>query len=229
MKFRNLKILALASLALALACGPALSRQVFRPQVLRAHLFRPHRPFRIPPPLLLPAPEPFVPEPFVPEGPESAPAAPMNLPPLDYGGASPPLSGGMVITITKLLSEDPKSDDRAPAISEISRPRQAAEQLATCWSPPVPPRGDTVEITIRFGFDKSGLVQGSPRVTYVKAAPGMSDEAVRDSISAAIKACTPIHFTASMAAAIPGYPMSVRFIGRRADENASPRETPPKP
>jgi hypothetical protein len=215
MKSRNLKILALA--ALPLACGPALAR----------HGFRPHRPHRIPPQLLLPNPvQPFVPEIFVPEGPVSQPPAPMSLPPLDYGGASPPLPGGMVMTITKILSEDAKTNN-APAKSEIGRPRQAAEQLAACWSPPVPERGNTVEITIRFGFDSSGLVQGSPRITYVKAAPGISVDAVRDSIAAAIKACTPMHFTDAMAAAIPGYPLSVRFIGRRADEDAKPRQPRP--
>jgi hypothetical protein len=122
----------------------------------------------------------------------------------------------------------PKAND-ASTSPKIERPRQAAEQLAACWSPPVPARGDTVEITIRFGFDRSGLVQGSPRITYVKAAPGMSDEAVRDSIAAAIKACTPMHFTAAMAAAIPGYPYSVRFIGRRAEENGTRSETRPAP
>jgi hypothetical protein len=138
----------------------------------------------------------------------------------------------MVITITKILSEDPKTrpkSDDAPAKSTISRPRQAAEQIAACWSPPVPPSGETVEITIRFGFDSRGLVRGSPRITYVKAAPGMSDEAVRDSIGAAIKACTPMHFTAAMAAAIPGYPYSVRFIGRRADESGTRNDSGPTP
>jgi hypothetical protein len=217
---KSLKIIALA--ALALACGPALAR----------HGFRPHRSLRIPPQLLVPNVQPFVPEIFVPEGPVSQPPEPMSLPPLDYGGASPPLPGGMVMTITKILSEDakrsPQADD-ASTLPKIERPRQAAEQLAACWSPPVPARGDTVEITIRFGFDKSGMVQGSPRITYVKAARGMADEAVRDSIAAAIKACTPLHFTAAMAAAIPGYPLSVRFIGRRTDEDAKPQQPRPTP
>jgi hypothetical protein len=207
--------------AFALACGPAVAR----------HGFRPHRPPRFPIPF---SPTPVQPPPiFVPQGPVSEPPAPMGLPPLNYGGASPPLPGGMVITITKILSEDaktlPKSDDAPSSTATISRPRQAAEQIAACWSPPFPPSGDTVEITIRFGFDSRGLVQGSPRITYVKAAPGMSDEAVRDSIGAAIKACTPLHFTAAMAAAVPGYPYSVRFIGRRADENGTRNESRPTP
>ena len=206
--------------ALALACSPVVAR----------HGFHPHRPPRFPIPF---SPTPVQPpEIFVPQGPVSQPPTPMSLPPLNYGGASPPLPGGMVITITKILSEAPKThpkSDDAPAKSTISRPRQAAERLAACWSPPIPPHGDTVEITIRFGFDSSGLVRGSPRITYVKAAPGMSDAQVRESIAAAIKACTPLHFTAAMAAAAPGYPMAVRFIGRRADENGTQREPQPKP
>jgi hypothetical protein len=209
MASRSLKIIFLLA-GLALAAGPALAR----------HGFRHHRPFRFPPPIILPTPvQP--PEPFVPQGPASEPPAPVNLPPLDYGGASPPLPGGMVMTITKILSDKPANDITQPAPS-IARPRQAADQLAACWSPPVPPRGDTVEITVRFGFDKSGSVIGAPRVTYVKPAPGISDEQVRDSLKAAIKACTPMHFTAAMAAAIPGYPLSVRFIGRRSDEKPTP-------
>jgi hypothetical protein len=217
MASRNLKIF-LALAALALASSPALARH-----------FRPHRPPRFPPQLLSPPIPAEPPEPFIPEGPAISPSAPMSLPPLDYGGASPPLPGGMVMTVTKILSEDPKTlpaADLTQPAPGIARPRQAADRLGACWSPPVPPRGDTVEITIRFGFDKSGSVVGAPRVTYVKPAPGISDQQVRDSLNAAIKACTPMHFTAAMAAAIPGYPISIRFIGRRADESDVPRQTP---
>ena len=56
-----------------------------------------------------------------------------------------------------------------------------------------------------------------PRITYLKPGQGASAEEVRDSILAALKACTPLHFSASMAASMPGYPLSVRFIGRRGE------------
>jgi hypothetical protein len=120
------------------------------------------------------------------------------------------------MTIDKTLSD--KIDDHAPQASRpILLPRQAAQQLAACWAPPVPERGDTVEVTLRFGFNSRGSVLWPPRITYLKPGQGASAEEVRDSILAALKACTPLHFSASMAASMPGYPLSVRFIGRRGD------------
>jgi hypothetical protein len=122
----------------------------------------------------------------------------------------------MTITVTKIL----RDEGEKPAVSAapIDRPKQAAERLAACWSPPLPARGETVEITIRFSFNGRGEVMGTPRTTYAKAPDGSSAEAVRNSLLDAIKTCSPLPFTKSMAASAPGYPLSVRFIGRRADE-----------
>lgn len=145
----------------------------------------------------------------------------MRLPPLDYGAPPAPLSGGMTITETRLLPGEPQSGS-GPDSPLIGRPKQAADRLAACWSPPTPPRGDTVEVTIRFGFDRSGTIMGVPRITYVKTAPGIADSQVRDSIAAAIRACTPMHFTDEMAEAAPGYPLSIRFIGRSGEEMSGP-------
>jgi hypothetical protein len=132
--------------------------------------------------------------------------------------APPPVhSQGMVITIQKALHENPDGGDRPSPL--IDRPKQAAEQLAACWSPPLPQAGDTVEVTIRFAFNGVGGVIGMPQITYVKAGSGMTADEVRRSILSAVKDCTPLRFTKSMAASAPGYPLAVRFIGRRA-ENA---------
>jgi hypothetical protein len=122
----------------------------------------------------------------------------------------------MTMTIDKTLSD--KADaDPSPHSRPIVRPRQAALHLAACWAPPVPERGDTVEVTLRFAFDRAGSVLWPPRITYVKPGQGASAAEVRDSILAAFKACTPLPFSASMAASMPGYPLTVRFIGRRGD------------
>jgi hypothetical protein len=159
-----------------------------------------------------------------------APSAPSPTAPPTI--VMPTLPEGMVITVTRMLrgksetvsksdskssEPDPGSDSKSHA-REIALPRQAAQQLADCWSPPLPPRGDTVEVTLRFGFNRSGAVLWPPRITYVKLGPGMTGDVVRASILDAIKACTPLHFTPAMAANIPGEPLSVRFIGRREDE-----------
>jgi hypothetical protein len=211
------RIATLAALTIALATHQALAEPP-RPVPARLHVHH-RRPFRVPPPFLFnnALPAPAAPEPFVPSEPAFEPGAPMGLPRLDYGAPPPPLAGGMTMTETRLLPGELQSGN-GPDSPLIGRPKQAADRLAACWSPPAPPRGDTVEITLRFGFDRSGAIMGAPRVTYVKAAPGVTDSEVRESIAAAIKACTPMHFSDEMAQAAPGYPLSIRFIGRNGED-----------
>jgi len=140
------------------------------------------------------------------------------------GGLAPSLPGGMEITVVKDFSDRPSTDSRQtpqantlPKPQAINLPREAAEQLATCWSPPLPPKGEAHEVTLRFAFNRSGsVIGGVPRVTYVKAGQGVSREDLRQSVLDAFKACTPLHFSQSMASSMPGYPLSIRFIGRRA-------------
>ncbi|MDI4639777.1 hypothetical protein K9U39_02265 [Rhodoblastus acidophilus] len=188
-----------------------------------------HHRFRPPPPPYQPFPfgfpEPYgaprngpeiLPPPAVPQSSPGTPAAPQRAAPL------PAFSQGMTITIRKTLHENGEDGGRKPS-PLIDRPRQAAERLAACWSPPLPRKGETVEATIRFSFNSRGtIIGGAPRVTYVKAGAGVTAGQVRDSILAAVKDCTPLRFSKSMAASAPGYPLSVHFIGRLADDNRGP-------
>jgi hypothetical protein len=185
---------------------------------------RPPRPFIVHrPPFFLPVP-PFPPTIELPPIPEPLSIQPTPAPfePFPQNEPSltpaPPLPSGMVITVEKDLSGKADTNSETKQ-SPIARPRQAAERLAQCWSPPEPAPGETVEITLRFGFNSKGEVLSSPRITYVKAGTGVDAEAVRKSILEAVKSCTPLHFTATMAANIPGEPLAVRFIGRRRDNS----------
>lgn len=173
----------------------------------------------------LPFPPPYqpfgfgVPEPYAapPPGPEAPPPPASNVSPAAPSASQTLLPQGMSITVTKEL---PGKDDGGAEPPPIDRPIQAAERLAACWSPPLPPRGNTVEATIRFSFNSRGaVIGGAPRVAYVKAGAGLSAEEVRESILAAVRKCTPLRFSPSMAKSAPGYPLSIRFIGRRRDEN----------
>jgi hypothetical protein len=164
--------------------------------------------------------------------PPLAPSAPALLPPvappaeplggspaprgLAYPRPAPTLPQGMTMTIDKIFSDKADAGPK-PASHSIVLPRQAARQLAACWTPPLPERGDTVEVTLRFAFDRGGSVLWPPRITYVKPGQGASAKEVRESILSAFKACTPLPFSASMAASMPGYPLTVRFIGRRGE------------
>jgi hypothetical protein len=202
-------------LALIIAATPAAAQAPRAPLPHWRHHYH-HRVYPLPlpfppfqPQIIPPPPAPEIEIAPTPPGPEPTP------PPLPYPGGG--LPGGMSITVTKILHED-RNKDRARSSDPINRPKQAAEELAACWSPPIPPKGETVEITLRFSFNNRGGVLGAPRVTYVKAPKGSSAEAVRESILDAIKTCSPLRFTRSMATSAPGYPLSVRFIGRRAQD-----------
>jgi hypothetical protein len=206
--------------------GPALGEGGARPgHIPRAYRSQnPNRNLpRVPPgPTIAPyivLPEPPGGMPMGPGMPPASGSAPFRGP--SYSGVAPTLSQGMVMTIEKTLSDQNGPED-APSSSPITRPIEAARALAKCWAPPVPAKRETVEITIRFGFDSGGSVRWPPRITYVKAAEGTSQDVVRTSILDALKACTPLNFTKSMAASAPGYPLTIRFIGRRAEESQPP-------
>ncbi|MCW2274054.1 hypothetical protein GJ654_06425 [Rhodoblastus acidophilus] len=168
------------------------------------------------PQILPPPPPPTLYKPLPPTKYEPSPSPALRAPSGGGGGGATYFPGGMTMTATKILHED-RDKDAARSNAVIGRPRQAVDHLATCWSPPLPPKGETVEITIKFSFNSRGEVSGTPRTTYVKAS-GSSRDAVRASILDAIKTCSPLNFSKSMAASAAGYPITVRFIGRRADD-----------
>jgi hypothetical protein len=225
-------------LALALVALAAPLRAEPWPASRHARIHGPHRAFRhhgrfhhgffFPPPY----------QPFPPVFPEPLSAPPPGLeisPPAHHKGAARgapahvapfalplALPQGMAITVRKELHEHGEGGARSSPL--IERPLQAAAQLAACWSPPLPREGETVEATIRFSFNRRGtIIGGAPRVTYVKAGAGQSAEEVRASILAAVRDCTPLRFSASMAESAPGYPLSIRFIGRRPDAQERPK------
>jgi hypothetical protein len=207
-----------------LAAAAALSSRPARAQLLDNNARRgvPGQPDipQLPPPPGASIVTPSFPVPSIHPARRQEPYAPLSAPTLPHG---------MTITVDKALSDRPGSDDER-STSPIGRPVQAARELAKCWAPPVPAKGETVEVTIRFGFGGNGMVRGTPRITYVKAPEGAKADVVRASILDAIKACTPINFTKTMAAAVPGYPLSVRYIGRRADETQDrPKDRPQDP
>jgi hypothetical protein len=89
--------------------------------------------------------------------------------------------------------------------------------LRACWLPP--PKDEArqgMEYTIRFAFKRDGEVVAPPFVTYVThdVTPQIRD-AYRDAVDAALKRCTPLHFSKDMAEAITGQPIAVRYVDDR--------------
>ena len=95
--------------------------------------------------------------------------------------------------------------------------------LRECWVPP--PKDEArhgMEYTIRFAFKRDGEVIAPPRMTYVSHdAPAEVRTLYRDAIDAALKRCTPLHFSEGMGGAVAGRPIAIRFVDDRTIEKES--------
>ena len=94
--------------------------------------------------------------------------------------------------------------------------------LRACWVPP--PKGEArhgMEYTIRFAFKRDGEIVAPPRVTYAsRDAPADMRDIYRDAVDAALKRCTPLHFSDGMGGAVAGRPIAIRFVDHRTIDKA---------
>jgi hypothetical protein len=93
--------------------------------------------------------------------------------------------------------------------------------LRACWVPP--PKDEArhgMEYTIRFAFKRDGDIVAPPRVTYASHdAPADVRDVYRDAVNAALKRCTPLHFSDGMGGAVAGRPIAIRFVDNRIVDN----------
>jgi hypothetical protein len=93
----------------------------------------------------------------------------------------------------------------------VTRVHGIATGIAACWRPP----HDDDQVTVRASFTREGAVIGGPRIVFVQSSGGRADDpALADSMKAAIRDCTPLHFSARLGSAIAGQVLDIRFIGR---------------
>jgi hypothetical protein len=94
--------------------------------------------------------------------------------------------------------------------------------LRACWVPP--PKDEArhgMEYTIRFAFKRDGEIVAPPRVTYASHdAPADVRDIYRDAVNAALKRCTPLHFSDGMGGAVAGRPIAIRFVDNRTIDKA---------
>src|SRR5580698_5863334 len=92
----------------------------------------------------------------------------------------------------------------------VTRVHGIATGIAACWRPP----HDDDQVTVRASFTREGAVIGEPRIVFVQSSGGRADDAaLADSMKAAIRECTPLHFSAGLGSAIAGQVMDIRFVG----------------
>ena len=149
----------------------------------------------------------------------------------------PPLSEDLRLTIVS-------SDDTDRADNNAAQNDQAGDQsggenatasdhpldsirdmfaaLRACWVPP--PKDEArhgMEYTIRFAFKRDGEIVAPPRVTYASHdAPVDVRDIYRDAVNAALKRCTPLHFSDGMGGAVAGRPIAIRFVDNRTVDKA---------
>jgi hypothetical protein len=96
------------------------------------------------------------------------------------------------------------------------------DALGGCWRPPPLDKSRPgTQITVRITFNRSGEVMGEPRFTYIT--PGIPPEmrtAYQLSVADAISRCAPMPFTPSLAGAIAGRPVSMRYDDTRGQKGA---------
>jgi hypothetical protein len=95
---------------------------------------------------------------------------------------------------------------------QVDSIKQVFERLETCWRPPPVSRAKAMDITIIVSFNRSGAIQGRPRITYESGGTNDNDRlAYRVAVMEALQRCTPMPFTESMGGAVAGHPFAVRF------------------
>jgi hypothetical protein len=92
----------------------------------------------------------------------------------------------------------------------VARVHGIATGIAACWRPP----HDDDQVTVRLSFTRDGAVIGEPRIVYARSSAGATDDSgLAQSMLAAIRECTPLHFSARLGSAIAGQVLDIRFIG----------------
>jgi hypothetical protein len=116
----------------------------------------------------------------------------------------------------KSADENGSSEDH-----KLDTIRDMFAALRACWEPP--PKDEArhgMEYTVRFAFKRDGEIIAPPRMTYATHdAPAEVRDKYRGAIDAALKRCTPLHFTDAMGGAVAGRPIAIRFVDERTTEH----------
>ncbi len=132
-----------------------------------------------------------------------------------YPGCWPCLPQGLMLTIH---SRD-DAPGKAPSPDEpINSIRDLFAVLRACWEPPARDRAkEGMQMTVRLSFRRSGEIVAMPFVTYTE--PGTKDDVkqvYRHAIDEALDRCGRLPFSEAFKNAIPGRPISIRYVDDRS-------------
>jgi hypothetical protein len=158
----------------------------------------------------------------------SSPCHPSFCSVFDPGPCQPdinyPFGQNLQLTIKSRAAEEPErvaalpSDRRnedAPA--RLNSIRDLFAALRGCWVPPAKEDSHAgTQLSVRLSFKRNGEPLGPPRVTYVsRGTSAQLRQTYLDAVTASLKRCTPLPFSASLGGALAGRPIAIRFIDDR--------------
>jgi hypothetical protein len=137
----------------------------------------------------------------------------------------PPIGEDLRLTIVSTDDNDPANGGDAEP-HELDSIREMYAALRACWVPP--PKDEArhgMQYTVRFAFKRDGEIVAPPRVTYASHdAPADVRGVYRDAVNAALKRCTPLHFTDGMGGAVAGRPIAIRFVDNRTIDDTKSQQ-----
>jgi hypothetical protein len=123
----------------------------------------------------------------------------------------------MTVAASEETGKDKPVNDRRDEGQLVNTLHDMFAALRVCWVPPPPDKSRPgMEYTIVFAFKRNGELLAPARVTY--ATHGVPDEVrnvYHQAVEAALRRCTPMHFSTGMAGAIAGHPIALRFFDNR--------------
>jgi hypothetical protein len=98
--------------------------------------------------------------------------------------------------------------------------------LRSCWSPPPADSArESMQMSVRFSFKRSGEIIAAPRLTYATAGvPADTRATYLKAINASLNACVPLKFTDGLGGALAGRPIAIRYVDNRALGKASEKK-----
>jgi hypothetical protein len=124
----------------------------------------------------------------------------------------PPIGQDLRLTISSKDNGSVHAPDPAKPVDTIG---ELFAALRACWQPPVDVHHN-IQMSVRFAFKRTGEIIGHPRVTYTsKDADDDTRKVYRGAVDAALERCAPMPFSKSMAVAVAGRPIAVRFVDDR--------------
>lgn len=133
------------------------------------------------------------------------------IPEIDY-----PYGQNLQLTVQTVPAKDDGTKYQKPD-HDLNTIGDLFAALRSCWSPPpVEEAHDGMQISVRFSFKKSGELIGPPRLTYATAGvPAETRQTYLKAINDSLDACLPLKFADSLAGALAGRPIAIRYVDNR--------------